>query len=107
MLLHGGLRVYRIKVLVTWDRVEGEAPRSELDPQITPAPLDLGAFDDHHVEVRGPEALLARGLVLHRVVEALRRLDVGKLRHHDALEGDVALERGFRPAAHQESAAVL
>ena len=67
----------------------------------------LGTLHDHHVEVRRAEALLARRLVLHGVVEALGRLDVGELRHHDSLVGDVALERGLVPAAHEEPAVVL
>src|SRR5687768_11690402 len=50
----------------------------------------LCAFYDDHVEVRGPQPLGARFLVLGGVVEALRRLHRRILGDHDALVGDPA-----------------
>src|SRR5438309_5940026 len=66
-----------------------------------------GALDDDHVEIGRAEAVLARLLVFGRVVELLCRLDSWEFAHDDALERDVALQRGLLAAAHQEPAAVL
>src|SRR3954467_8017974 len=93
------------------ERVAAEATARYATPPITSLAARLArrsrAFDDHHVEVGGAQAVVARLLVLRRVVEPLRRLDVRKFAHHDALERGVALQRRLVAAADQEAAVVL